>query len=137
MVALRICWVDLCRHCVISSIFSRSIRSIRHSQPARSSRRERSRVHFRYQPARHGRPDSRLSRLTASVSASLELWLEHPDVGTIVNSLAGLYKAQGQHAKAEPLYKRALEIREKALGLEHPNVEGEILRRYCSRKRPA
>jgi len=43
-------------------------------------------------------------------------------VGTIVNSLAGLYKAQGQHAKAEPLYKRALEIREKALGLEHPNV---------------
>jgi len=56
------------------------------------------------------------------VSASLELWLEHPDVGTIVNSLAGLYKAQGQHAKAEPLYKRALEIREKALGLEHPNV---------------
>jgi len=31
-------------------------------------------VHFRYQPARHGRPDSRVSRLTASVSASLELW---------------------------------------------------------------
>ena len=40
-VALRMCWVDLCRHCVISSIFSRAIRSIRRSQPARSSRRER------------------------------------------------------------------------------------------------
>jgi tetratricopeptide (TPR) repeat protein len=57
--------------------------------------------------------------------------LEHPDVGTIVNSLAGLYKAQGQHAKAEPLYKRALEIREKALGPEHPDMAA-CLENYAS-----
>ena len=30
--------------------------------------------------------------------------------------------AQGKYAEAEPLYQRALEIREKALGPEHPDV---------------
>ncbi len=33
-----------------------------------------------------------------------------------------LYKTQGQYAKAEPLYRRALAILEKALGPEHPIV---------------
>jgi tetratricopeptide (TPR) repeat protein len=33
-----------------------------------------------------------------------------------------LYKAQGKYAEAEPLHKRALKIREKALGPEHPEV---------------
>ena len=40
---------------------------------------------------------------------------EHPDVARSLNNLAGLYRAQGQYAKAEPLYQRALGIREKAL----------------------
>ena len=31
-------------------------------------------------------------------------------------------RVQGQYAKAEPLYERALVIREKTLGMEHPNV---------------
>ena len=39
-----------------------------------------------------------------------------------LNNLALLYRAQGQYAKAEPLYQRALGIREKALGPEHPDV---------------
>ena len=39
-----------------------------------------------------------------------------------LNNLAGLYHAQGQYAKAEPLYQRALAILEKALGPEHPDV---------------
>lgn len=30
--------------------------------------------------------------------------------------------AQGNHAEVEPLYQRSLTIREKALGLEHPDV---------------
>ena len=34
----------------------------------------------------------------------------------------GLYQAQGRYAEAEPLYKRALAIEEKALGPEHPDV---------------
>ena len=33
-----------------------------------------------------------------------------------------LYEAQGDYAKAEPLYQRALAIREKALGPDHPDI---------------
>ena len=39
-----------------------------------------------------------------------------------LNNLAGLYHAQGRYADAEPLYKRALAICEKALGPDHPDV---------------
>ncbi len=41
---------------------------------------------------------------------------------TGLNNLANLYQAQGHYAEAEPLYQRALAIREKALGPEHPDV---------------
>ncbi len=43
-------------------------------------------------------------------------------LATSLNNLALLYKAQGRYAEAEPLYKRALAIVEKALGPEHPLV---------------
>ena len=43
-------------------------------------------------------------------------------MATSLNNLAGLYSNQGQYAKAEPLYERALAIYEKALGPEHPDV---------------
>jgi tetratricopeptide (TPR) repeat protein len=43
-------------------------------------------------------------------------------VATSLNNLAALYDTQGDYAKAEPLYKRSLAIREKALGPDHPNV---------------
>ena len=43
-------------------------------------------------------------------------------MATILNNLAELYRAQVRFAEAEPLYKRALAIKEKALGLEHPSV---------------
>ena len=43
-------------------------------------------------------------------------------MATSLNNLAELYHAQGQYAQAEPLYKRALAIREKALGPDHPDV---------------
>ena len=39
-----------------------------------------------------------------------------------MNDLAVLYKEQGRYAEAEPLYKRALSICEKALGPDHPFV---------------
>ena len=39
-----------------------------------------------------------------------------------LNNLAGLYDDQGRYADAEPLYKRSLAIREKALGPDHPDV---------------
>ena len=39
-----------------------------------------------------------------------------------LSNLAELYTGQGRYAEAEPLYKRALAIDEKALGPEHPEV---------------
>jgi hypothetical protein len=38
--------------------------------------------------------------------------------------LGDLYRAQGRYADAEPLYKRALAIFEKALGPDHPCPDG-------------
>ena len=43
-------------------------------------------------------------------------------VGESLNNLAELYYAQGKYAEVQPLYQRALAIREKVLGPEHPNV---------------
>ena len=42
--------------------------------------------------------------------------INHPDVANSLNNLAVLYKSQRDYAKAEPLYKRSLTIREKAFG---------------------
>jgi len=47
---------------------------------------------------------------------------DDPRLGTSLNNLAGLYRAQGRYGEAEPLYQRSLAILEKALGPEHPDV---------------
>ncbi|MBM2812740.1 MAG: hypothetical protein HW416_3499, partial [Chloroflexi bacterium] len=46
----------------------------------------------------------------------------HPNVGASLVNLALFYRDQGNNAAAEPLYKRALEIYEKALGSGNPRV---------------
>ena len=43
-----------------------------------------------------------------------------------LNNLAALYSDQGRYAEAEPLYKRALAICEKALGPDHPDVGSSL-----------
>ena len=43
-------------------------------------------------------------------------------MATSLNNLAEFYRAQGQYAEAEPLFRRSLAIMEKALGPEHPHV---------------
>ncbi len=48
-----------------------------------------------------------------------------------LNNLAELYRAQGKYAEAEPHYQRALVIREKALGPEHPQV-AQSLENYAT-----
>jgi len=48
---------------------------------------------------------------------------EHPDTAQSLSNLALLYRFQGKYAEAEALYKRSLEIYEKAVG---PNPS-----RYC------
>ena len=52
-------------------------------------------------------------------------------MATSLNNLAGLYRAQGKYAEAEPLNQRALAIGEKALGPEHPNV-AQVLENYAA-----
>jgi tetratricopeptide (TPR) repeat protein len=43
-----------------------------------------------------------------------------PDI--VLDSLAELYRVQGRYTEAEPLFKRALEVREKALPAGHPGI---------------
>ena len=40
----------------------------------------------------------------------------------MILKLAELYRAQGKHAEALPLYQRAVNIAEAYLGAEHPNT---------------
>ena len=48
----------------------------------------------------------------------------HPDTATSLNNLALLYDNQGKYDDAEPLYKRALAVREDVLGPMHPYTAG-------------
>jgi len=47
---------------------------------------------------------------------------EHPSTAISYNNLAELYRNIGEYQKAEPLYLKALNIREKILGEEHPST---------------
>ena len=47
---------------------------------------------------------------------------QDPRLAISLNALGMVYDAQGKYAKAEPHYRRALAIREKALGPDHPDV---------------
>ncbi len=48
--------------------------------------------------------------------------VNHANYALALSSLARVYEAQGKYTDAEPLSKRSLAIREKALGSEHPDV---------------
>ena len=50
-----------------------------------------------------------------------------PHAPASLNNLARLYHAQGRYVEAEPLYKRALAIKEKALRPEHLRVAASLL----------
>ncbi|NJM47094.1 MAG: tetratricopeptide repeat protein [Alkalinema sp. RU_4_3] len=51
-----------------------------------------------------------------------QLGPDHPDTGTSLNNLAGLYRSMGRYDAAEPLYLRALAIGIQYLGEDHPDV---------------
>jgi len=44
----------------------------------------------------------------------------------IQHDLAWCYEDQGEYGRAEPLYRRSLEIKEKSLGKEHPSVAATL-----------
>ncbi len=51
---------------------------------------------------------------------------QDPRLATSLNNLAATYRVRGKYSEAEPLYHRALAIREKALGPEHPDVANSL-----------
>ncbi len=50
----------------------------------------------------------------------------HPQTAKALHNLALLYEAQGRYAEAEPLYQRALTIREQVLGPESPKTVATV-----------
>uniref|UniRef100_A0A3P8UAT1 Kinesin light chain n=1 Tax=Cynoglossus semilaevis TaxID=244447 RepID=A0A3P8UAT1_CYNSE len=56
----------------------------------------------------------------------MRLCRDHPAVAATLNNLAVLYGKRGKYKEAEPLCKRALEIREKVLGRFHPDVAKQL-----------
>ena len=61
-------------------------------------------------------------RLAAGLEVAEGFGPQAPRLATNLDNLAELFRVQGRYADAEPLQKRALAIREKALGAEHPDV---------------
>ena len=72
-----------------------------------------------YQQGRYGEAEEYFS---AALKGAENFGPEDPHLATSLNNLAVLYRTQSKYTEAEPLYQRALAIREKALGPEHPHV---------------
>ena len=74
------------------------------------------------------RPDGRwhLDEMFVSINGKrMYLWRavdSEGEVLDILNDLALLYAGESKYSDAEPLYQRALVIREKTLGLNHPDL---------------
>ena len=64
---------------------------------------------------RQGRYADAVEQTTAALKAAEAFGSEDPRLATTFNNLAEFYRAEGKYAEAEPLNKRALAIREKAL----------------------
>ena len=70
----------------------------------------------------------------SSEHASQTAGAEHPVVAAELNNLAEMYRLDGRAGEAEPLYRRALAIQEKALGVDHLElaiVMGNLARLYA------
>lgn len=50
------------------------------------------------------------------------VWPDHPRVGQAYHDRGELFRAQGLYNDAEKAYKRAIEIRQKVLGIAHPEL---------------
>ncbi len=80
---------------------------------------------------RQGNYAEAFKQTKAALSAAEAFGPNDPRLATTLNNLGVIYDTQGKHAEAEPLYKRALAIREKALGPEHPDV-ASVLESYAA-----
>ena len=80
--------------------------------------------------SQRGQYEEALRRLELALKEAEAFGEQDPRYATTLNNLASVYEAQGRYAQAEPLYKRALAIREKALGPDHPDVAQSLLRTW-------
>jgi tetratricopeptide (TPR) repeat protein len=73
-------------------------------------------IQFAFAPGKI--PQKRLD--DAYIGLHVKKTLSVPETGTTLDNLAQLYPDQGLYQEAEPLYQRALAIREKTLPENHP-----------------
>jgi tetratricopeptide (TPR) repeat protein len=62
----------------------------------------------------------------AALEEAERLGSDDPHYATSLNNLSSVYKTEGRFADAEPLYRRSLEIYEKAWGPESPDLAGSL-----------
>ncbi len=72
-----------------------------------------------YQQGRYGEAEK---RWLAALEEAENFGPDDQRLATSLNNLAALYYSQGNYAESEPLFKRSLAIREKALGPGHLDV---------------
>jgi CHAT domain-containing protein/tetratricopeptide (TPR) repeat protein len=73
------------------------------------------------QQGKHADAERQLRRALAVYSVNPST-LSHPNMAQILNDLGLAVGAQGRYSESEPLLKRALTIREQALGTSHPDT---------------
>jgi len=77
--------------------------------------------------AKEGKYDAALPLLERALALQEKaLGKDHPDVATLLKSLATVFEEKGDYARAESLQQQALSIREKAFGPDHPDVARSI-----------
>jgi tetratricopeptide (TPR) repeat protein len=70
----------------------------------------------------HGRYAEAEQQFKSARTTADAFGADDPRLATSLNSLGELYRAQGQHVEAEPLLKRALELREEILDSDDPHL---------------
>ncbi|NIQ03685.1 MAG: tetratricopeptide repeat protein [Nitrospinaceae bacterium] len=66
------------------------------------------------------------TQLTAALKEAEQFPQGDYRLAETLRNLAEVYQQQSKYAEAEPLLKRSLEIEEKNLGADHPNVAGHL-----------
>ena len=67
-----------------------------------------------------------IDRFSVLAHNTYVMYFTSKQVAATLNNLAVLYGKRGKYKDAEPLCKRALEIREKVLGKDHPDVAKQL-----------
>ena len=76
-----------------------------------------------YQQGQYARAQKQFA---AALERAEKFGEQDPRLGISLLGLGNVYTEQGNYSQAEPLYRRALAILEKALGPEHPNVAASL-----------